>query len=373
MKVDLNIIAGSLDRFGQWLNRLPMAFFVLIVFAVALLKATFIWTPWIFEASEQFPEPALQRGNQFTGIALARLVNENSWFYFIVTAVAITAAIVYVWRAGDGNSITSGVSRTRLILAVSWPLVLSGLAWYGYGTELMPLFAAFSVLARRRWLWLVGIFGTSLTHPELSLVSFVGLVLLASSREFRSLLARGLIGAVVSLIVVVFSSLWLSSAGAETRGQLAIDFLPGALRSQLRHSVMGLYSAWSVWWVLILIAFLLVGQRAKQLLLISAVVLPSVVTMVTLDATRVFTGSAAAVGLASYWLVTSRLTPSERSGSNEANENQNLGVLGLVFIAFLLLPNVQFKTVLDPVPEPGRLWVDMLEVYVLPALHSIGM
>ena len=373
MRLDLELVGEFLVRLGRKLSQVPFAFFVVIVLAAALLKATFIWTPWVFVVSEVFPEPKLEKSNQFTGIALARLVNESSWAYFALTAIAILVAVIFVWRAGDTNSITSSSSRTRLILAFSWPLVLSGLAWYGFGTELMPLFVAFVIFARQRWLWLVGVVGASLTHPELSLISFGGLWLLGWSPEFRKFRTRGLVGMLWSLVVVILTSLWLFLAGAQPRGELVIEVLPFSIRSQLRHSVLGLYSAWSVWWIIVLLAFLLVGRRAKQMLLISAVIGPSLVTMVSLDATRDFTGAAAAAGLAIFWLVTSRLEPDSDVESPATTQRRQQGMLGLVFVAFLLLPNVQFKTVLDPVPEPGRLWVDLLEIYILPALDSMGM
>lgn len=373
MKLNLEVITDFLFRLGEKLRRMPFAMFLGILATVSIVKATFVWSPWVFGVSTAFPEPQGDKSNLLTGIALARLVNESAWAYFALTAVALLVAIAYVWRAGDTSSITSTTSRTRLTLAVSWPLVLSGLAWYGYGTELMPLFVALAILARGRWLWLLGIAGVSLTHPELSFFSFLGLWLLGWSPEFRRFRTRGLVGSAWSLMVVIITSMWLSASGTQSRGEVVLNMLPGAIRSQLRHSIMGLYSAWSVWWILILIALLLVGRRAKQLLLLTAVLIPSLVTMVTLDATRVFTGAAAAVGLAIYWLVANRLEPNPDSPVTNSDERQRQGVLGLTFTAVLLLPNIQFKTVLDPIPEPGRVWVDMLEIYVLPALNTMGM
>ena len=370
MTLDLRLIGKAITELGRRLGNFPMPLFVALVIAIAAAKSTFAWDPHIFGVTEAFPEPISEKSNQFSGIALTLILGSNPWAYLAVTLLLMAVSIAYIWRVGDSSSLSSIESRTRLTLAVAWPLPMASLAWVGFGNELFVLFVALAVLSTRRVLWIVGIVGAPLSHPELSLMGFGGLWLLGFAPEFRRFQQRGLLGLLWSLIAVLLTSWWMNLYGAPSRLEILPEFVTGTVRGQLRHGVQGLYSAWGVWWILILIAILIVGRRARLLLLFTAVVGPTVVVLASADASKNFASASAAVGLAVFWLVSKELKSPPPGGAPVEFNSRSRGMLGLVFLAFALMPNVQFKTTNNPVPQPGDVWIGLLEVYVLPALQS---
>lgn len=372
VSIDLEAIASLLRRLGERLMTVPMTVFAGLVVVIALLKATFVWDPHIFRIAEAFPEPISEKSNQLTGIALTTIVQGSPWVYLVVVGATLILSVAYVWRSNDSSPITSSRSRTRLILAASWPLPLTSLAWFGFGNELMVLFVALAVLANKKVMWIIGVLGAPLSHPELSLMSFGGLWLLGFADEFRRFRIRGLIGMLWSLTLVAATSWWMHTSGAPSRLEILPDFVAGTIRAQLRHGLMGLYSAWSVWWIVILIGVVIVGRRARRLILFTAVIGPSIVVLVTADATRDFAGAAAAVGLAIYWRVVQDPHEGDVTPIGESSSSRGAGMLGLMFLAFILMPNIQFKTTNNPVPQPGDVWIGLLEVYVLPWLSNVS-
>jgi len=355
----------ALDGLGYWLLRIPMWLFVSFVGAVGVAKATFIWkTPNVEGAAPVFPQ-ATSSSDMLVGIGVVRLVQGNSWGYFIVTMVALVAALVIVWRAGrpsDGSRVTD---RIRLILAIAWPFLMANLAWFGHGSEFLVLFVAMAVLLRSPLLWVLGTVGASLTHPTQAFATFVGLLVLTWAPEFRALRLRAVVGTSMGAISTVGFSIWMSAAGVPSRIDNALEVLLGSILNALRHGILGLYSGWGVWWVVVLAAFVLVGRRGKVAIIVSGIVFPVIGTMVGWDGTRNFVAVAGATGLAFIWLLVKRDQevidiPKPRADAIRCR------VLGIIAIAFLVLPNVVILMVGDGVPRPGWMWVGLFENYLLP-------
>lgn len=357
----------ALDGLGSWLLRIPLWLFVLLIGAVGVAKATFIWkTPNVEGAAPLFPQ-ATSSSDMLVGIGVVKLVQGSSWGYLIVTMAALVAALVIVWRAGRTPETAVGTDRIRLILAVAWPFLMANLAWLGHGSEFLVLFIAMAVLLRSPWLWVLGTVGASLTHPTQAFASFVGLLVLTWAPEFRELRVRAVVGTVVGALSTAGFSMWMAAAGVPSRIDNALEVLFGSILNALRHGILGLYSGWGVWWIVVLAAFVMVGRRGKVAIIVSGIVLPIIGTMVGWDGTRNFVAVAGATGLAFIWFLVKR-DQEVTDTSKVRSETIRCRALGVIAIAFLVLPNVVILMVGDGVPRPGWMWVGLFENFVLPGL-----
>jgi hypothetical protein len=328
-------------------------------------KATFIWKiPNVEGAAPVFPQ-ATSSSDMLVGIGVVKLVQGSSWGYLLVTVTALVVALIIVWRAGRPNGACPVTDRIRLILAVAWPFLMANLAWLGHGSEFLVLFVAMAVLLRSPWLWVLGAVGASLTHPTQAFATFVGLLVLTWAPEFRELRLRAVVGTLVGAISAIGFSMWMAASGVPSRIDNALEVLLGSILNALRHGVLGLYSGWGVWWVVVLAAFVLVGRRGKVAIVVSAIVLPVIGTMVGWDGTRNFVAVAGATGLAFIWLLVKR-DQKEIGKSRMGGDAIRSRALGVIAVAFLVMPNVVILMLGDGVPRPGWMWVGLFENYILP-------
>ena len=373
MDSGVNYLAASkagLTQFGAWLLRMPMWIFLLLVGAIALAKVTFVWKALYFARSAQlFPQPLDTQSNQVIGIAVYRLTGGSPWLYASIAAASMLAAVLIVWRAGLNPQASAEIKRIRLIFALSWPLVLANLAWFGDGREYLPFFIALAVLVRTPWLAAVGVLGATLSHPEHAFLAFGLLLVLSMAPEFRSWRVRASLATAFALVVLVTASIWQFLGGAESRLSVLLELLNDSVRAFLRHGFLGAYSWWGVWWILVVAAFLAVRGKSRWIVALSALVMPAFVTALALDGTRVFAAVASAVGLAILHLFTATDSHSKFSPKEPRSPQGAPLVMAFVLIALVVLPNVQVKMIGDGIPSPGYFWVGLVENYVIPRLE----
>ena len=360
----------GMSRFGSWLSKIPFWVFALSVLALSAAKATFIWRlPNVHGAAPAFPE-ARENSDLFLGIISYQVVGGSNWGYLILNGAALFLASLLIWLSGPSDERFTSAGRTRLILAFSWPFVATHLAWFGHGTEFFPLGIALAILARSRWIWILGIVIAALAHPAQSFAAFTTLALLTLAPEFRSWRIRAVTGMLVGGASLVGFTLWLRAAGLPSRITLAIEAMPLSLLNPLRHGILGPYSGWGVWWIVVLVAFVLATKRTRILIAITAFVIPSLGAMLNWDGTRDFVGPAAAVGLVLFVFAfnTTRVSsPETPTGALKVPSSEL--ILATMALLFIFMPNIQIMMIGDGIPEPGWMWVGLFENYVIPLLR----
>ena len=360
----------EVGRLGAWLARIPFWAFAALVLAIAAAKSTFIWRlPNVHGAAPAFPE-ARENSDLFLGIVSYHVVGGSNWGYLILNGAALFLACLLIWLSASREERFSATGRILLILAFSWPFVATHLAWFGHGTEFFPLGVALTILAKRRWIWIAGVLVTALAHPAQSFATFTTLALLTLAPEFRSWRVRALTGMAVGGLALVGFTLWLRAAGLPSRISLAIEAMPLSLLDPLRHGILGPYSGWGVWWIVILVAFAITAGRTRLLILVTAFIIPSLGAMLNWDGTRDFVGPAAAVGLVLFLFVFNPSSPvkNDTSGDGLKKPSPEM-ILAVIALLFLFLPNIQIMMIGDGIPEPGWMWVGLFENYVLPAFR----
>lgn len=358
----LDQASQSLASVGRWLGRIPAWLFLALLTGVFLAKGTLVWRFELIDATSQvFPDEASFGSSNLIGIAVHRLVGGSATWYAAIAVAALAGATAVVWKLAAPNDRGPHANRIMVILAVSWPLLLADVAWLGNGFEFLPLFMALAVLSPKTITYSLASVLAALTHPEQAFFAFAGLAALSLAPEFRSLRPRGIFGLGVSGLAVIATSLWISGSGGQSRTTYFLDWFVDSAALFLRNAALIVYSGWGVWWLILLIALAGVGVRGRWLLLGTAILIPSLITATTIDGTRVFTGVSSAVGIAVVAWFGQQIT--QRKDSQENVDSTNTALLGLVTIAFLIMPNLQVA-MWGEIPGPGDFWIDSLRIFL---------
>ena len=370
MQEAVRTLVFEFSRLGAWLARIPFWVFAALVLAIAAAKTTFIWRlPNVHGAAPAFPEPR-ENSDLFLGIISYQVVGGSNWGYLILNGAALFFASLLIWLSSPKEERFSATGRTRLILAFSWPFVATHLAWFGHGTEFFPLGIALAILAQRNWVWLLGIFIAALAHPAQTFAAFTTLAVLTLASQFRAWRRRAILGMLIGGASLVGFTLWLRTAELPSRITLAIEAMPLSLLNPLRHGILGPYSGWGVWWIVVIIAFAIANRQGRIFIALAAFVIPSLGAMLNWDGTRDFVGPAAAVGLVLLLFIFNPRQPEGpavvSAGWQRPSSETILAVMALLF---LFLPNIQIMMIGDGIPEPGWMWVGLFENYVIPTLR----
>jgi len=344
VRLGWNRISDLAISFGLWLSRIPLGLFVVLSAAIVALKSPIIPVWVVGEVAEAFPEPVGKQSNVFVGILLWRLVGGNEYFA-AVGLLAILAAVVVVWLCSSSKRMSSVDGRSQLLLALTWPPVLSGVAWFGYGTEFFPLGIAIAVLTQRKWIVAFGAVLASLSHPEIALASFTCLLVLSLAQPFGRFRLSALIGLLVSAPIWVASTAWMRANGAESRLDAFAINLREALEFAVSRDLLGLYAGWGIWWIVIIGSLGLMKRRDALITVVAAVGIPFLAMSLTLDGNRVFAGVGAATGLAVLWQIfETDENDGVRSKKTETAEitRTSAWTLGIVASATLVMPFVQY-------------------------------
>lgn len=354
----LTDLGRMVSEFGTWLARIPGWLFTLIALTIFFAKSIVVWRLELLgDVAERFPVVEGFGSSNFVGIALYRAIGGSPALYAALAGLALAAAVVIIWRAGGADQARS---RTFLLLALSWPLLLADLAWLGNGFEFLALFVALAVLTQHRALWVTGALLAALTHPEQAFLAFASLGLLSLGQEFRYLRSRALAGAISAAIVGLASTVWLSLSGADSRTTFFFDWLVDSLVLFFRNAALLIYSGWGLWWLLLLVVFASVTRRTRWLLVLTALAVPAAMTATTIDGTRVFAGVASAVGLALIAFLRDQ-RHADPTGKLERDQ-QDTAFLGITFLAFVILPNIQVIMWAE-VLSPGTSWIDLFRLW----------
>lgn len=348
-----------------------LRYFLLLSIGVALLKTTLFWRGSFFYLEVAlFPTPASSLSSNFIPLALHGIFQQFGLLLgplllaseTLALLAATTALVVLLWPFAR-NTLDQ---RLLILLALAWPGVHTVLPWLGNGTAYLPLFVILGLLGPRLWIRLVGVAGATATHPEQSFVTFSLLLFVSLLPEFRTFRSRALIGSAAGFAVTLGSGIWIQASELSGRfPSLAENFVLSA-RFTFRYSILGVYTWWGLWWVVILIVLVMLRGRSRLVYLMAAVLVPGFFAAITDNYTRVFAGTALAIGIASLWLLLtreSRGTPGSGTPSERESSSGHLA-LGIWAALFLLLPNLSFMMPGEGVPVPGAYWVGLVENYL---------
>ena len=145
----------------------------------------------------------------------------------------------------------------------------------------------------------------------------------------------------VAALWSVLAHAWLASNDIPSRFEMLRTDLQYSVSANVSAGLTGIYAWWGPWWLLVILLALMSGKKGIFPFLIGAVALPGVLTIITVDGTRVFASIAAPIGVAMAlsYLGASGLTekkPQVQAPLTSANSLTNS--IALWACALVLLP-----------------------------------
>ena len=350
---------------GSRLASMSIILYVFLVTIVAAFKVTVtVRTSDLPEASVQFPKPVNPLSVNVLDNVLLKMISQSSPYFlvasfmFLVMASALLPLMIRNFTGGARNS-----GRIALIFAVSWPLLLADFSWLGIGNAALPIFVVLFTLGRQWLIVGVGLIGWTLTHPEQAFAGSLSLLLLSFASEFAYWRKRAAVAVVVTGLTFVAGALWLANAGLGGRAGMLPETALVGFTGFLRNDFVGICSWWGLWWLAVIA--LLIGLRgSSRIWLVSSLVLvPGLFTIITLDGTRVFSSVASASGIAIIATLVRVMCGGVPGAGHSTRSTQPSShtYLGYLFLALLLLPNVQVMMPGEAIPLPGAYTVGLLE------------
>lgn len=288
---------------GRWIAGVPNWTFALVLLAVGVVRIGVLpigpeWVGWLRGAAESLPEPSQYLSSSVGPAALMRVLGGppsviwwalGAGLWLIVMALPI---LVLARRGILGRLLAIGLAAS--------PAFAVTVTMLGHYDLWMIAGSATIVLARRTWAALLGALLAVLGNPEQALPSAFAVLLVAVAWKNRSLVTRSLIYLGLAACTVVVVALWASSTGGPSRSGGYLSLLPLSVESFLGVWPLAVY-AWlgPLWLVVLALILTLPLWRSRALALGGVVVVPALMSITTLDGTRVFVavGTGALVAL----------------------------------------------------------------------------
>jgi hypothetical protein len=283
--------------------RLPTWIFAPVLLAVGVVRIGVLpigpeWVGWLRGAAESLPEPSQYLSSSVGPAVVMRVLGGppsiiwwllGAGIWLLVFAVPIT---ILARRGVRGRLLAIGLAASPAF-AVTVTMLGHYDLWIIAGSATL-------VLAKRAWVALLGALVAVLGNPEQALPSALAILLVALAWRNRSLALRSLVYLGLASCAVVLVAAWASAAGGPSRSGGYLSLLPLSVESFLGVWPLAIY-AWlgPLWLAVLALILMLPPWRSRALALGGVVVVPALMSITTLDGTRVFVavGTGALVAL----------------------------------------------------------------------------
>lgn len=363
MQNSLEISLRRISRLGDWLRDLSFPRFAGLVLSIELLRLGLHWQSEPVLGYQEWASSWPSGSSWDTSplwIIWSRfgLADSPLWPISWLVLVGLTLVVIALL----GHRYLTGWRARLLVLTVfssGIPLrLMEGAGHY----DVLFLLGSISLAFPRKSVWILAAVLAGLTNAEVAIVAGVSVILTAMAFRDSSNVKKGMTLAGSGALVAFGVRLATDTSNVEVGGRTAV-FLEAIIPSLVGNLswlplllATGYLGAWFV------VSLIIIGMpRPRQLIfLISGlVIVPGLMTLVTLDGTRVFvvTSAAAFVLTIQHWVsrVSSTNIPGGRSFLSPSV------ALSIAFAIFVLVPEVSVF-VLDPEFRlaPWQLLVDVL-------------
>lgn len=290
-----------MTRLERWLLSTPSFVLILTLLAIGVFKSGVAFEVAAQEVEPTFPLPepgltSLSYGLPFLVWVLGIQGEvETIALVTVVVALALLALIAFL----AGRNLPRLESRVALIVIVLGSVGVVLLGNLGRHDVLTVGGGLILGIAGRSLLW--GVFGTVimlLGNPEQGVWALLIMFLLSLTPTFRAYRKSALILAPTGLVLYIILVFWARSLGIESRLDWFDYHFQVSLWNFFGNLPLSLYAAFGVAWVLVFWALLRTRGFERAVVLVALVVLPLVLTAITMDQTRVFVGvSSVALGM----------------------------------------------------------------------------
>jgi len=318
-----------------WLSR-PYSQQVVLVVAILLVKNAFdIELRNIQEAYlpgvQEFPTAVGYFSGSYGQVIIAAafgITTTTQWviLHVVLIAIALTTAF---WLVGRRDA----PSRSFLILALAAATATSSLfVSIGKYDVITYLGAVILALSRSLPAASLGALVMASGNPEQSIVASFALLVLSFAVEFRDMRRRAIVAISVTTLTWLIVQVWFNVSGMNvSRISLVPEYLGESLARVFAYPGMAIWSWLGVGWLLVAAVVVSLAGKSRKWILLSLVIIPAAVTVVTADGARVF----GLVALPAFLIVMVWL---ERYALRRSKDREL--VLGMLLIGVAILPSV---------------------------------
>ena len=328
-------VVAVLRRIGTfWLGR-PYYQQVLFVLAILLLKNAFdIELKNIQEAYlpgvQEFPRAVGYFSGSYGQVVIAAALGVTTTTQWVLLHVLliITALTVSFWLIGRTGSTT----RSFLILALAAATATSSLfVSIGKYDVITYLGAVILALSRTLPAATLGALLMASGNPEQSIIASFALLVLSFASEFRDIRKRAVAAILATTLTWLSVQLWFNVSGMTvSRIDLLPEYLAESLARVISYPGTAFWSWFGVGWLVVALVAVSIHRNSRIWALLSLLIIPVSVTVITADGARVF----GMVALPSYLMCARWLS----SRCISVVGNQQL-VVGALFAGLVLLPS----------------------------------
>jgi hypothetical protein len=281
-----------IDKVGSWLESRPWWLFGGIVIGLSVIRTGPLpigpeWVGWLRSAGQSLPVPSELLSSSLGPVGLMRVLGypgDVAWWAlgFILWLAAFGGTIFYLARFGAlGRLIAIGVAAS--------PAFAVTLSMLGHYDLWIIVGSAVVAVSSRRLLVVVGAVIATLGNPEQAVLSAIAVLLVAFAWGNRRSICSGAIFLGIATLGFVSAWFWVSGSTSDGRSGIYLGFV-----SQSIDSIVGLWPlavyAWlgPLWIGVIFLLALLPRWWPRGLAFSGVIVLPGLMSMTTLDGTRVF-------------------------------------------------------------------------------------
>lgn len=338
-----------LSRLGDWLRDLSFAQFTFLVIAIELLHLGLQWQREPVLGYQEWAASWPSGSSWDTSPAWlvwsrSGLTDTLLWpATWLILAVVSLVVITFLGH----RYLTSWQARFLVlaVLASGIPLrLIEGIGHY----DVLFLLASVSIAFPKKIIWITAAIVGGLANAEVAVVAGASVLLAAFAFRDSTNVRKGLTLAASGALVTLGVGIATAVSGTKAGGRTAV-FLEGIVPSLVGNfawlPVILVTGYLGAWFVVLLIAIGMPTARQAVLLITGLVILPTLMTLVTLDGTRVFvvTSAAALVITIQSW-VAHVSTGDHQIG--RAAVSPSLG-LSAAFLLLIFTPEVSVF-VLDP-------------------------
>jgi hypothetical protein len=276
----------------------------------------------------EFPKASGYYSASVGDVLLAKVLGittVNAWvaLHVILVVGALIVAVVLVVR----SDLAPPGALLLVLAGSSAAAVMVGTV--GKYDPLMFLGGVMLVLGRRAVVSYLGAVLMALGNPERAIVACICLLILTGIEECRAWRRVALVSFALTAAFWVVTQLWILQSGVEGRMTLLPIFLFMSVQNFFANAAGSVWSWMGIGWLVVLGLGVTMRGRARLIILASLVLVPMLVTVITVDGARVYglvVLPAYLLAAAAFW---SRLSPERRVFDT---------ALGLVLVLTILVP-----------------------------------
>lgn len=272
----LEALGRVLDRAVTFLLRIPAPWFIAAVVCWSVLRAGVgLYGPGhTADTAATLPNPYDYTSSGLLAPVLYRVLGLGYWTWMglstlFVAAAAVVPVVFVARRSADPRA-----WRLAALLFACGQALASSLQLTGHYQSVLILALTMSVVVQSRpWavLWVVT---AAFSGPEQALLAYLALGLAAFARPLRPWRFTATVGIAITAVGVVTSGFWLNVNDVPGRAQGLVQHVSDGLQANAVQGLLGVYSWWGPWWVLVLLVVLATPRGQRLILLAGAVLVP---------------------------------------------------------------------------------------------------